>query len=273
VGSEMCIRDRPETMQLMRDMVAAGEVDALVAERVWQEFAKGLMEREPRKMIEVLRDCGALAILLPEVEALFGVPQRADYHPEVDSGEHTLLVLQCAADLNLSLAERYAALLHDLGKTLTPHDVLPKHIGHDRRGVEPIRAVNQRWRVPKHCAELAELVCAFHIRFHQIGQIKQASKIIKLLKECDAFRRPERVQAALNVCLADQQGRLGKQNSPYPQREHIMALIAAAQQINAGEIAQQYAKQPAQISEKIDEARAMQVKALQAAFREKMTEH
>lgn len=263
----------PETMQLMRDMVAAGEVDALVAERVWQEFAKGLMEREPRKMIEVLRDCGALAILLPEVEALFGVPQRADYHPEVDSGEHTLLVLQCAADLNLSLAERYAALLHDLGKALTPPDVLPKHIGHDRRGVEPIRAVNQRWRVPKHCAELAELVCAFHIRFHQIRQIKQASKIIKLLKECDAFRRPERVQAALNVCLADQQGRLGKQNSPYPQREHIMALIAAAQQINAGEIAQQYTSQPAQISKKIDEARAMQVKALQAAFREKMTEH
>ncbi|MDK4591374.1 multifunctional CCA addition/repair protein [Kingella kingae] len=263
----------PETMQLMRDMVAAGEVNALVAERVWQEFAKGLMEREPRKMIEVLRDCGAPAILLPEVEALFGMPQRADYHPEVDSGEHTLLVLQRAADLNLSLAERYAALLHDLGKALTPPDVLPKHIGHDRCGVEPIRAVNQRWRVPKHCAELAELVCAFHIRFHQIGQIKQASKIIKLLKECDAFRRPERVQAALNVCLADQQGRLGKQNSPYPQREHIMALIAAAQQINAGEIAQQYAKQPAQISEKIDEARAMQVKALQAAFREKMTEH
>lgn len=263
----------PETMQLMRDMVAAGEVDALVAERVWQEFAKGLMECEPRKMIEVLRDCGALAILLPEVEALFGVPQRADYHPEVDSGEHTLLVLQCAADLNLSLAERYAALLHDLGKALTPPDVLPKHIGHDRRGVEPIRAVNQRWRVPKHCAELAELVCAFHIRFHQIRQIKQASKIIKLLKECDAFRRPERVQAALNVCLADQQGRLGKQNSPYPQREHIMALIAAAQQINAGEIAQQYTSQPAQISKKIDEARAMQVKALQAAFREKMTEH
>ncbi|WP_038316007.1 multifunctional CCA addition/repair protein [Kingella kingae] len=263
----------PETMQLMRDMVAAGEVNALVAERVWQEFVKGLMECEPRKMIEVLRDCGALAILLPEVEALFGVPQRADYHLEVDSGEHTLLVLQRAADLNLSLAERYAALLHDLGKALTPHDVLPKHIGHDRRGVEPIRAINQRWRVPKHCAELAELVCAFHIRFHQIGQIKQASKIIKLLKECDAFRRPERVQAALNVCLADQQGRLGKQNSPYPQREHIMALIAAAQQINAGEIAQQYAKQPAQISEKIDEARAMQVKALQAAFREKMTEH
>ena len=255
-----------ETMRLMCGMVENGEVHALVAERVWQELAKGLMERQPRRMVEVLRECGALAVLLPEVDALFGVPQRADYHPEIDSGEHTLLVLQRAADMDLPLAERYAALLHDLGKALTPADILPKHIGHDERGIAPIRAVNARWRVPKQCAELAELVCAFHIRFHQVGQIKNAGKIVKLLKECDASRRPERVQAALNVCLADRQGRLGLENSAYPQREYIMACIRAAQQVDTGAIAWQFAGQPEQIARHIDQARAEKIKEVQAAF-------
>ena len=255
-----------ETMRLMRGMVENGEAHALVAERVWQELAKGLMERQPRRMVEVLRECGALAVLLPEVDALFGVPQRADYHPEIDSGEHTLLVLQRAADMGLPLAERYAALLHDLGKALTPADILPKHIGHDERGIAPIRAVNARWRVPKQCAELAELVCAFHIRFHQVGQIKNAGKIVKLLKECDAFRRPERVQAALNVCLADRQGRLGLENSAYPQREYIMACIRAAQQVDAGAIARQFTGSPEKIALHIDQARAEKIKEVQAAF-------
>ena len=253
-------------MQLMRGMVENGEAHALVAERVWQELAKGLMERQPRRMVEVLRECGALAVLLPEVDALFGVPQRADYHPEIDSGEHTLLVLQRAADMDLPLPERYAALLHDLGKALTPADILPKHIGHDERGIAPIRAVNARWRVPKQCAELAELVCAFHIRFHQVGQIKNTGKIVKLLKECDAFRRPERVQAALNVCLADRQGRLGLDNSAYPQHEYIMACIRAAQQVDAGAIARQFAGSPEKIVLHIDQARAEKIKDVQAAF-------
>lgn len=255
-----------ETMRLMRGMVENGEAHALVAERVWQELAKGLMERQPRRMVEVLRECGALAVLLPEVDALFGVPQRADYHPEIDSGEHTLLVLQRAADMDLPLPDRYAALLHDLGKALTPADTLPKHIGHDERGIAPIRAVNARWRVPKQCAELAELVCAFHIRFHQVGQIKSAGKIVKLLKECDAFRRPERVQAALNVCLADRQGRLGLENSEYPQREYIMACIRAAQQVDAGAIARQFVGSPEKIALHIDQARAEKIKEVQAAF-------
>ena len=217
-------------------------------------------------MVEVLRECGALAVLLPEVDALFGVPQRADYHPEIDSGEHTLLVLQRAADMDLPLPERYAALLHDLGKALTPADILPKHIGHDERGIAPIRAVNSRWRVPKQCAELAELVCAFHIRFHQVGQIKSAGKIVKLLKECDAFRRPERVQAALNVCLADRQGRLGLENSAYPQREYIMACIRAALQVDAGAIARQFTGSPEKIALHINQARAEKIKEVQAAF-------
>lgn len=248
-----------ETMQLMRDMVQAGEADALVAERVWQEFAKGLMERNPRQMIEILRECGALRILLPEVDALFGVPQRADYHPEICSGEHTLLVLQRAADLGLSLPERYAALLHDLGKALTPADILPQHIGHDCRGIEPVRQVNARWRVPKHCAELAELVCEYHIMFHQVLQIKKPSKILKLLKNVDALRRPERFQAALNVCVADMQGRLGRENAAYPQREYLLAMLAAAQSVKTSEIAQKFANQPKVIAEQIDLARSQAI--------------
>ena len=255
-----------ETMCLMRQMVEAGEADALVAERVWQELAKGLMEKQPRRMFEILRECGALKVLLPEIDALFGIPQPAAHHPEIDCGLHTLMVLQRAADMNLGLPARYAALLHDLGKALTPADILPKHIGHDERGIAPIRAVNARWRVPKQCAELAELVCAFHIRFHQVGQIKNAGKIVKLLKECDAFRRPERVQAALNVCLADRQGRLGLENSAYPQREYIMACIHAAQQVDAGAIAWQFVGSPEKIALHIDQARAEKIKEVQAAF-------
>lgn len=183
-----------ETIKLMRQMVENGEADALVAERVWQEFAKGLMEKNPRKMIEVLRECGALKVLLPEVNALFGVPQRADYHPEIDSGIHTLMTLQRAADMGLSLPERYAALLHDLGKAKTPSDILPRHHGHDLAGVEPVREVNQRLRAPKHCAELAELVCRWHIIFHQVGQLKSQT-ILNVLKKPmpsavpNAFRR------------------------------------------------------------------------------------
>ena len=256
----------PETMQLMRDMVAAGEVDALVAERVWQELAKGLMEANPRRMIEILRECGALAILLPEVNALFGVPQRADYHPEIDTGEHTLLVLQRAAALGLTLPERYAALLHDVGKALTPPDILPKHIGHDMRGIEPVRRANARWCVPKACAELAELVCRFHIRLHQVGGIRNGAAIVRLLKETVALRRPERFQAALNVCRCDVQGRLGLENAPYPQQAHWLNLLAAAQSVDAGAVARRLQHRPEQISVQIDRARAEAVSPVRQAY-------
>ena len=256
-----------ETMSLMRQMVENGEADALVAERVWQELAKGLMEKNPRRMIEVLRECGALKVLLPEVDALFGVPQRADYHPEIDSGIHTLMVVQRAAEMNLSLAERYAALLHDLGKAKTPADILPKHYGHDLNGVEPVREVNQRLRAPKHCAELAELVCRWHIMLHQVGQFKSKT-ILNVLKKTDAFRRPERFQTALNVCVADKQGRLNLENTPYPQREHWLALLEAANQVDAGKIAAECRAQGKAhlIAEQIDHARLAQIRPLQKAY-------
>ncbi|EGZ45474.1 multifunctional CCA addition/repair protein [Neisseria wadsworthii] len=257
----------PETMQLMRQMVENGEADALVAERVWQELARGLMGQHPARMIEILRECGALKVILPEVDALFGVPQRADYHPEIDSGIHTLMVLQCAADLNLSLPERYAALLHDLGKALTPADILPKHHGHDLAGVAPVRAVNTRWRVPKACSELAELVCRWHIQLHSVAQLKPQT-VLKTLKQTDAFRRSERFKQALNVCQADHQGRLGQENTPYLQRERWLALLAAAQSVNTAAIAAEHAGEPHKTAEAIDRARLEQIRPLQNVFRQ-----
>ena len=256
-----------ETMKLMRQMVENGEVDALVAERVWQELAKGLMEKNPRRMIEVLRECGALKVLLPEVDALFGVPQRADYHPEIDSGIHTLMTLQRAADMGLSLPERYAALLHDLGKAKTPPEILPKHHGHDLNGVEPVREVNQKLRAPRHCAELAELVCRWHIMFHQVGQLKSKT-ILKVLQKTDAFRRPERFAAALNVCIADTQGRLNREHTPYPQRAHWLALLEAANQVDSGKIAAECRAQGKAhlIAEQIDRARLERITPLQKAY-------
>ena len=231
-----------ETMCLMRQMVEAGEADALVAERVWQELAKGLMEKQPRRMFEILRECGALKVLLPEIDALFGIPQPAAHHPEIDCGLHTLMVLQRAADMNLGLPARYAALLHDLGKALTPPDLLPKHHGHDLAGIAPVQTVNRRWRVPKQCAELAELVCRWHIVLHNVFTLK-TSTALNVLQKTDALRRPERFRTALDVCQADIQGRLGQENAPYPQRAHWLALLEAAAQTDTAAIAAAHAEQ------------------------------
>lgn len=255
----------PETIYLMREMVANGEADALVAERVWQELAKGLMEKQPRIMFEVLRECGALKVILPEVDALFGVPQRADYHPEIDGGIHTLMVLQRAADMGLSLPERYAALVHDLGKALTPAGILPKHHGHDVAGIAPVRALNQRYRVPKACAELAELVCRWHIVFHSVVELRPKTVLDKL-KKADAFRRRERFVQALNVCMADAQGRLGFEHTPYPQREHWLAVLAAAENVDTKAIAAAHGHEAAKIGERIDAARLQAITPVHQKF-------
>lgn len=226
----------PQTLELMRSMVAAGEVDALVPERVWQELARGLMEAKPSRMFEVLRECGALQRLLPEVDRLWGVPQRADYHPEVDTGVHLMMVLDMAAHLNTSLAVRFACLGHDLGKGTTPAEVLPRHLGHEQRSVDLVRLVCDRLRVPVACRELAEVVAREHGNIHRSGEFNAAA-IQRLLDRCDAWRRPERFADALLACECDARGRLGMENDPYPQRVRLLSALAAAQAIDAAAIA------------------------------------
>ncbi len=217
----------PETMALMRDMVADGEVDHLVPERVWQELARGLMESHPARMFEVLRDCGALRVVLPEVDRLWGVPQRAEYHPEVDTGVHVMMVLQMAAQLGASLPVRYACLTHDLGKGTTPADVLPRHIGHEERSARLLRRVSERLRVPTDCTELADVVAREHGNIHRSAELNAAA-LVRLLQRCDAFRKPARFADVLLACECDARGRLGKQDDAYPQRARLLAALNAA---------------------------------------------
>jgi len=220
----------PETQGLMRQMVTDGEVDALVSERVWQELARGLLEAHPSRMFEVLRDCGALARLLPEVERLWGVPQPEAHHPEVDTGAHLMLVLDMAARLDADLAVRFACLCHDLGKGTTPADVLPRHLGHEARSVKLLRDVCTRLRVPVECRELAEVVAREHGNIHRSGELNAAA-LMRLLERCDALRRPDRFRNALLACECDARGRLGLADADYPQRprlERVLQLALAA---------------------------------------------
>ena len=251
----------PETMDLMRLMVQDGEVDALVPERVWQELARGLMEAKPSRMLEVLRDCGALAVLLPEVNTLWGVPQRADYHPEVDTGVHVMMVLDRAAELGAALPVRWACLMHDLGKGTTPADILPRHIGHEARSVDLARTVHQRLRVPTDCAELALVVAGEHANIHRSLGIAPAA-VVRLLERCDAFRKPARFADALLACQCDAQGRLGLHDQPYPQRALLQQVLAVAQGVNTAEVAAQAAqlgKKGAEIGGMVHEARVRAV--------------
>lgn len=253
----------PETLALMREMVQAGEVDALVPERVWQELSRGLMEATPSRMFAVLRDCGALQRLLPEVEKLWGVPQRADYHPEVDTGVHLMMVLDMAAQLKASLPVRYACLCHDLGKGTTPAEVLPRHIGHEERSYRLLKGVSERLRVPTDCRELAEVVAREHGNIHRSGEFNAAA-VLRLLERCDALRKPQRFDEVLLACECDARGRLGLHNSPYPQRPRLQRALAAAQSVDTqpvAEAAQASGLSGREIGEKVHSARQAAVAA------------
>ncbi|MBU6377646.1 MAG: multifunctional CCA addition/repair protein [Gammaproteobacteria bacterium] len=223
-----------ETLALMRRMVEAGEADALVPERVWRELARALDEPAPRAAFEVLRDCGALRVVMPEVDALFGVPQRPQWHPEVDTGEHVLLALQVAAARGSSQAVRFAVLAHDLGKALTPRDEWPRHHGHETRGLPAIEALCARLRVPQEHRELALLASRFHTHVHR-GLELRTSTILELLGHCDAFRRPARFNEFLEACECDARGRLGHADSTYPQRARIERAFAITATISLDE--------------------------------------
>jgi tRNA nucleotidyltransferase (CCA-adding enzyme) len=257
----------PETLQLMREMVHDGEADHLVPERVWQELARGLMEPTPSRMFDLLRQCGALERVLPEVERLWGVPQRADYHPEVDTGVHLMMVLDMSARLQAPLTVRFACLTHDLGKGTTPAEVLPKHIGHEERSARLLRQLAQRLRVPNDCRDLADVVAREHGNIHRSGEFGAAA-LVRLLERCDALRKPLRFDEALLACECDARGRGGMQERPYPQRPRLLAVLNAALEVAThaiAEAAQAAGAEGQKIGELIHQAR---IAAVQQALSE-----
>jgi tRNA nucleotidyltransferase (CCA-adding enzyme) len=231
-----------DTMALMRKMVEDGEVDHLVPERVWQELARGLMSAQPSRMFEVLRACGALKVLLPELDRLWGVPQRPEYHPEIDTGVHMMLVMDMAARLNMPLTVRVACLMHDLGKGTTPADVLPRHIDHEDRSVKLLEKVCARLRVPTDCKELAEVVAREHGNIHRSAELGPEA-LMRLLDRCDAIRQPERFARVLQACECDARGRLGMGEAAYPQAERLLKAQQAALSVETAPIAQAAAAQ------------------------------
>jgi tRNA nucleotidyltransferase (CCA-adding enzyme) len=224
-----------ETMTLMRQIAASGELEHLVAERLWRELERALSEQSPQVFFEILRECGALAVILPELDRLFGIPQTAAYHPEIDCGIHSLMCLEQAALLSEDLTVRFAALIHDLGKGLTPPAILPKHIGHERKGLKVIEKLCQRIRAPKEFLQLALLTAEYHTHSHRAMELKPAT-VMKLFKSCDAMRRPERFQRLLLSCEADSKGRLGKENNPYPQADYLWACLQACIRITPADL-------------------------------------
>ncbi len=256
------IADR--TLALCREMVAEGEVDHLVPERVWQEMQKALMQARPSRFFEVLRSVGALAVILPEVDALFGVPQPARYHPEIDTGRHTLMVLDQAARLDAPLAVRFACLVHDLGKALTPGSELPSHRGHEKRGLKPIAELSQRLAVPTACRDLALRVGEFHLHAHRALALKPAT-VEGLFGQLDAWRRPERLHDFLLACQADIRGRLGREDDPYPQAEYLRLALAAASAVKARQFVDEGLVGPA-IAEAMRRKRISRIAQVRADF-------
>lgn len=255
----------PSTMALMQDMVQAGEVDALVSERVWQELAKGLMASKPSRMLNVLRESGAMSVLLPEVHRLYGVPQPVEHHPEIDTGVHLEMVLDETARVNAPLEVRFAALCHDLGKGTTAKALLPRHIGHEGRSVTLLRGLSERLRVPVHCRELADVVAREHGHVHGAMSLG-AEALLRLLVRCDAIRRPERFALTLLACESDARGRLGLQQRDYPQTAHLQAMLDAALSVDTAALstlAMQQGLNGMEVGKRIEQAR---VKAIAVAL-------
>lgn len=243
----------PETLALMREMAANGEVDALVPERVWQELSRGLMEKVPSRMFHALRECGALARILPELDVLFGVPQTAEYHPEIDTGVHVMMALDYAAAQNFSLPVRFAVLTHDLGKGTTPHAVLPRHIDHESRSFALLKPLCQRLRVPNDCRELALVVARFHGKPLRALELRPET-LLDLLLETDALRQPQRFEEFLQACTADFCGRLGYRDAAFTQADFLRRAHQTVQAVDAGAVALQCAD-PASIRDKVYQAR------------------
>lgn len=247
-----------ETKALMRQMVAAGEVDHLVPERVWQEVSRGLMEERPSRMFQVLRECDALASILPEIDALFGVPQPEQHHPEIDTGVHIMMVIDYAARQQYSLAVRFAALTHDLGKAVTPKNHWPAHHGHEQKSAELVKALCERLRVPGHCRDVARLSARYHGEIHRAQELRPAT-ILELLTTTDGFRKPGRFGEILQAAECDFRGRPGYETKPYPASELLETALQAARSVDAGAIASEL-NDPARVRSKVDAARTRAIK-------------
>jgi tRNA nucleotidyltransferase (CCA-adding enzyme) len=253
-----------ETMTLMKHMVASGEVDALVPERVWQETERALGESRPDAFFQTLRDCGALAVIFPEIDALYGVPQPPKWHPEVDTGVHVMLVVRYAAKIGAPTSVRFAALTHDLGKALTPQEILPSHRGHEEAGVPLVEALSERLRVPNGFRELAVLAARHHAVVHRAAELRPET-MLKLFEKTDAFRRPERFNELLLVCESDARGRTGLENNPYPQAAYLRRARDAAAVIQLSE-EDRVGLKGAEIGEKIRALRLAAVTQVKTEF-------
>lgn len=251
-----------ETLDLMTQMVSAGEADSLQADRVWQETEAALAGPNPHLYFQVLRDCGALAVVFPELDALFGVPQPPQWHPEIDCGLHALMVLEQSAKLSDDVAVRFAALVHDLGKATTAKEKLPSHPGHERRSVKLVNKMSKRLPVPRACRELGVLVAEYHAHCHRAFELKPQT-ILKLLKEIDAFRRPERYQKFLLACEADARGRTGFEDRPYPQAAYLERAGKEAGRVKADQVTDTAANGAA-IGAEIDKKRLEAIKKVKA---------
>ena len=252
----------PETLTLMQSLSTSGELQALTPERVWKETSRALMEANAEVYFEVLRSCGALKVLFPEIDALFGVPQRPEYHPEIDCGIHTLMSLQQACQANYSLDVRFAVLVHDLGKALTPKSELPRHIMHEERGIEPVTQVCERLKVPTNTKQLALAVCKEHLKCHQAFHLKPGT-LWRLLQRLDVLRRPERVEAFVQACECDARGRLGLEERAYPQAQYVLNAMQVVRSIKAQDLPSDI--QGPDIGEMLIERRILALAELKAA--------